>query len=130
MDDYSSGAFALFGPGQFRSLYPHLIRPQADSRFHIVGEAASANHAWIVGSLESAYRGVWMVLERFKCYDLQEKMAQEWGHVPELETGKDGYAHLLVALGMMKPEQLAKGEKRAVNAVVKGKKQDDGVESK
>ncbi|KAL8900786.1 MAG: hypothetical protein Q9207_005522 [Kuettlingeria erythrocarpa] len=31
MDDYSSGTFALFGPGQFRALYPHLIRPQADS---------------------------------------------------------------------------------------------------
>ena len=41
MDDFSSGAFALFGPGQFRSLYPHLVRPAADSRFHIVGEASS-----------------------------------------------------------------------------------------
>ena len=41
MDDFSSGAYAFFGPGQFRSLYPHLIRPAADSRFHIVGEAAS-----------------------------------------------------------------------------------------
>ena len=41
MDDFSSGAFAFFGPGQFRSLYPHLVRPAADSRFHIVGEAAS-----------------------------------------------------------------------------------------
>ncbi|KAL8787446.1 MAG: hypothetical protein Q9213_002223 [Squamulea squamosa] len=122
MDDYSSGAFALFGPGQFRALYPHLIRPQADSRFHIVGEAASSNHAWIVGSLESAYRGVWMVLERFKCFDLQEEMVKEFGHIPELETGKDGYAHLLVALGMLKPEQLAKGEKRVSNDVVKGKK--------
>ncbi|KAL8696600.1 MAG: hypothetical protein Q9224_002713, partial [Gallowayella concinna] len=90
MDDYSSGAFALFGPGQFRALYPHLIRPQADSRFHIVGEAASSNPAWIVGSLESAYRGVWMILERFKCFDLQEKMVKEFGHIPELETGKNG----------------------------------------
>ncbi len=33
--------YAFFGPGQFRSLYPHLVRPAADSRFHIVGEAAS-----------------------------------------------------------------------------------------
>ena len=41
MDDFSSGAYAFFGPGQFRSLYPHLVRPAADSRFHIVGEAAS-----------------------------------------------------------------------------------------
>ncbi|KAL8726335.1 MAG: hypothetical protein Q9166_006783 [cf. Caloplaca sp. 2 TL-2023] len=129
MDDYSSGAFALFGPGQFRSLYPTLIRPQADSRFHIVGEAASSNHAWIVGSLESAYRGVWMILERFKCYDLQEKMVAEYGNIPELETGKNGYAHLLVALGMMRPEQLVQGEKKAVNDVVKGRKQ-HGVAAK
>jgi len=34
-------AYAFFGPGEFRSLYPHLVRPAADSRFHIVGEAAS-----------------------------------------------------------------------------------------
>lgn len=111
MDDYSSGAFALFAPGQFRSLYPHLVRPHADSRFHIVGEAASANHAWIVGSIESAYRGVWCFLERFQCYDLQDKMAKEFGYIPELETGKDGVAHLLVALGMLKPQELATHEK-------------------
>ncbi|KAK3168533.1 hypothetical protein OEA41_004981 [Lepraria neglecta] len=117
MDDFSSGAFALFGPGQFRSLYPHLVRPAADSRFHIVGEASSANHAWIVGSIESAYRGVWNFLERFKAYDLQQKMIEEWGTVPELETGKDGFAHLLVALGMLTPEQLAKGEKEVVRGV-------------
>ncbi|KAI4086812.1 MAG: hypothetical protein LQ344_007249 [Seirophora lacunosa] len=115
MDDYSSGAYAFFGPGQFRSFYPHLIRPHADARFHIVGEAASANHAWIVGSIESAYRGVWLLLERFKCYDAQAKMAEEFGHVPELETGKDGVAHLLVALGMLKPAELARGEKEVVN---------------
>ncbi|KAL8995319.1 MAG: hypothetical protein Q9169_004923 [Polycauliona sp. 2 TL-2023] len=118
MDDYSSGAYAFFGPGQFRTLYPHLIRPQSDSRFHIVGEAASSNHAWIVGSLESAYRGVWMVLERFKCYDLQEKMEKEFGGIPELETGKNGVAHLLCALGMLPPKVVAKGEKAYNDAVV------------
>lgn len=112
MDDFSSGAFALFTPGQFRSLYPHLMRPHADARFHIVGEAASANHAWIVGSLESAYRGVWCFLERFKRYDLQDRMVEEFGHVPELETGTNGVAHLLVALGMCKPDDLAVEERR------------------
>ena len=114
MDDYSSGAFALFGPGQFRSLYPHLIRPYADSRFHICGEAASANHAWIVGSIESAYRAIWMFLERFDARDLQEKMKKEWGTIPELETGESGVAHLLVLLGMMSPETLAKSERELV----------------
>ncbi|KAL8648934.1 MAG: hypothetical protein Q9210_004698 [Variospora velana] len=115
MDDYSSGAYAFFGPGQFRAFYPHLIRPHADARFHIVGEAASANHAWIIGSIESAYRGVWLLLERFKCYDAQAKMVEEFGHVPELETGKEGVAHLLVKLGMLRPEELARGEKEVVN---------------
>lgn len=104
MDDYSSGAFALFGPGQFRYLYPHLIRPCADARFHIVGEAASSNHAWVVGSLESAYRGVWLFLERFRCYGLQKKMEANFGTIPELDTGDDGFAHLLIALGMI-PQQ-------------------------
>ena len=70
-----------------------------------------ANHAWVVGSLESAYRGVWNFLERFHCYDLQAKMVEEFGTVPELETGTDGFAHLLVMLGMLTPQQLAKREK-------------------
>ena len=111
MDDFSSGAFALFTPGQFRSLYPHLMRPHADSRFHIVGEAASANHAWIVGSLESAYRGVWCFLERFGRREEQERMVREFGEVPELETGREGVAHLLVALGRCRPEDLAVHER-------------------
>ena len=46
-------------------------------------------------------------------------MIEEFGTVPELETGKDGFAHLLVALGMLTPEQLAKGEKSVVQEVVK-----------
>ena len=62
-----------------------------------------------------------MTLERFKAYDLQEKMKQEWGNVPEVETGKGGFAHLLVALGMAEKGQLARGEKSTVNEVVKGK---------
>ena len=42
-------------------------------------------------------------------------MIDEFGHIPELETGKSGVAHLLVALGMLKPEELARGEKEVVN---------------
>lgn len=117
MDDCSSGAYGFFGPGQFRALYPHLIRPHADSRFHIVGEAASANHAWIVGSIESAYRGVWMILERFKCLKLQARMEQEFGTIPELETGPSGFAHLLNILGMLRPSQLAKAEREEAKRI-------------
>lgn len=115
MDDCSSGAYAFFGPGQFRSLYPHLIRPHSDSRFHIAGEAASANHAWIVGSLESAYRSVWMILERFQLFDLQKKMAAGFGTIVDIEAGDDGYAHLLNILGQLRPEHLANMEKEEDN---------------
>ena len=79
-----------------------------------------ANHAWIVGSLESAYRGVWNFLERFHCYDLQHKMVEEFGTIPELEMGKHGFAHLLVLLGMLTPQQLAKPEKIAAKEVMNG----------
>lgn len=37
-DPNTSGAFALFGPGQFQNLYPFLSRPTADGNLHIVGE--------------------------------------------------------------------------------------------
>ncbi|KAI9741659.1 MAG: hypothetical protein M1834_000043 [Cirrosporium novae-zelandiae] len=50
-DPRTAGAFALFGPDQFKNLYPYLSRPAADSKFHIVGEASSAHHAWVVGSV-------------------------------------------------------------------------------
>ncbi|KAL8943789.1 MAG: hypothetical protein Q9211_000872 [Gyalolechia sp. 1 TL-2023] len=50
-----------------------------------------------------------------------DKMVQEFGHVPELETGKNEVAHLLVALGMLRPEVLAGGEKKRVEDVMKGK---------
>ncbi len=86
------------------------MQPHADSRFHIVGEAASANHAWIAGSLNSAYRGIWCFLERFHAYDLQEKLQQEFGTIPELETGEYGVAHLLVALGKCKQVDFACGQ--------------------
>ena len=62
-----------------------------------------------------------MVLERFKCYDLQGKMEKEFGGIPELETGKEGVAHLLCALGMLSPKVLAKGEKAYNDLVARGK---------
>lgn len=58
-DPDTAGALVLFGPGQFSNLYPYLSRPAADAKFHIVGEAASAHHAWIVKSLDSAYWAVY-----------------------------------------------------------------------
>jgi hypothetical protein len=60
---------------------------------------------------------VWNFLERFHCCDLHDQMVQEFSTVPELETGTDGFAHLLVMLGMLTPQQLAKVEKSVVKDV-------------
>ncbi|MCJ1309870.1 hypothetical protein MMC25_003531 [Agyrium rufum] len=59
-DTSTTGAFAYFGPGQFRNMYPWIVR--TDGRHIIIGEAASAHHAWVVGALESAVRGVYQFL--------------------------------------------------------------------
>lgn len=54
-DSNTAGAFALFGPGQFRNVYPYFQTGQCKNKFWICGEAVSAHHAWISGSLDSAY---------------------------------------------------------------------------
>jgi hypothetical protein len=54
------GAFAFFGPQQFTHLYNDLTK--SDGRYMIIGEASSAHHAWVVGALESAVRGVYQFL--------------------------------------------------------------------
>ena len=51
----TTGAFALFGPGQFRNVYPLFQQGQCNNKFWICGEAISAHHAWISGALDSAY---------------------------------------------------------------------------
>jgi monoamine oxidase len=58
-DPNTAGAYALFGPSQFSQMYPDLVR---GSKHVIIGEAASTHHAWIVGALESAVRGVYNFL--------------------------------------------------------------------
>eukprot|EP00475_Leptophrys_vorax_P035814 TRINITY_DN5953_c0_g1_i2.p1 TRINITY_DN5953_c0_g1~~TRINITY_DN5953_c0_g1_i2.p1 ORF type:complete len:867 (-),score=210.06 TRINITY_DN5953_c0_g1_i2:68-2668(-) len=57
-DPYALGAFALFGPGQFMSLYDDLLIPEMNGRLHFSGEAVSLNHGWIVGALDASYRCV------------------------------------------------------------------------
>jgi len=59
-NELSTGAFAWFGPGQFRNMYPDII--STDGRHIVIGEVASSHHAWIVGALESAVRGVYQFL--------------------------------------------------------------------
>ena len=60
-DPGTTGAFAYFGPGQFRAMYPWIAN-RNDGNHIIIGEAASAHNAWVVGALESATRGVYQIL--------------------------------------------------------------------
>ncbi|KAH7024824.1 uncharacterized protein B0I36DRAFT_376639 [Microdochium trichocladiopsis] len=100
-DPFTSGAFALFGPGQFANLYPYLSRPGADSRFHICGEASSAHHAWIVGALDSALASVHRFLRRFELWEYREKLEKLWITPGEVEDDVTGTLHLQVALGKL-----------------------------
>jgi monoamine oxidase len=101
-DPNTAGAFALFAPGQYSNFYPYLSRPAADSKFHIVGEAASTHHAWIVGALDSAHAAVYRFLHRFGMkYEIQ-MLEEKWGKVDELESGREGTVHLQVMLGMLR----------------------------
>jgi monoamine oxidase len=84
-DEFSCGAFALFSPGQFSTLIPQLLRPASDGRFVIVGEHASANHAWIVGALDSAVRGLKQILTRLNLTKELDDMIKEFTDVDELK---------------------------------------------
>jgi hypothetical protein len=75
-DEFTQGAFALYGPSQFSDLYPSLIQPAAGGHLHIAGEAASAHHAWIAGALDSANRAVAEVLISTKGPEF--KKPSEW----------------------------------------------------
>jgi monoamine oxidase len=100
-DPFTSGAFAMFGPGQFSNFYPYLVRPAADSRFHICGEASSGHHGWVSGSLDSALGSVHKFLKRFDMWEKQQKLKDLWDIPSEVEDGFDGTLHLQVALGMV-----------------------------
>lgn len=104
-DPYASGAFALFGPGQFSNLYPYLARPTADGKLHFVGEATSAHHAWLVGALDSAYRAVHHFLQRFNRHEGLRRLENIWDTPAELETGESGTAHLQMMLGRLRPAE-------------------------
>jgi monoamine oxidase len=61
-DEFTRGAFALYGPGQFTEMYPSITRPAGGGRLHFAGEATSVHHAWVAGALASAWRAVAEVL--------------------------------------------------------------------
>lgn len=94
----SVGAFAYFGPGQFKNMYPFVIKN--DGKHIIVGEVASAHHAWVVGALESAVRGVYQFLNKHSSLDKaaataalayeNDEIAMPYGPLPaEFDRTKD-----------------------------------------
>ncbi|KAG8992707.1 hypothetical protein FRB94_013459 [Tulasnella sp. JGI-2019a] len=79
-DQYTAGAFAHFGPGQFGNTDKEgfsLQSPAAGGRLHFAGEATSIHHGWVLGSLNLAWRAVHNAV----MYDqtLVEKLIEEWG---------------------------------------------------
>jgi monoamine oxidase len=60
--EYTRGAFAFFGPGQFTEQFPFVSRPAGKGFLHFAGEATSVHHAWIAGALASAWRAVAEIL--------------------------------------------------------------------
>lgn len=57
-NQYTMGAFAHFGPGQFSTFFSDIVHPAGYGRFHFAGEVASHHHAWVSGALDSAKRVV------------------------------------------------------------------------
>jgi len=92
-DEYTQGAFALYGPSQFNDLYPGLCQPAAGGRLHIAGEAASAHHAWVAGALDSVSRAFAEVLISAK--GPQFKTPEEWNlpHEVDLDLLTQQIAH-------------------------------------
>ncbi|KAK7686113.1 hypothetical protein QCA50_010925 [Cerrena zonata] len=90
-DQYTRGAFAHFGPGQFgrafdhKSLFASLKAPAANGRLHIAGEATSVHHGWILGAVNSAWRAVYNALIHRP--EKRRELIERWG-VPDEESEK------------------------------------------
>ncbi|CUS12591.1 unnamed protein product [Tuber aestivum] len=89
-NQYSMGAYASFGPGQFSNMYPELTKPAAKGNLHFIGEATSTHHAWIVGALESVDRGISEIFIKEQRADLIERHEKKWeqGEAEHGDTAK------------------------------------------
>ncbi|KAF8429584.1 hypothetical protein EV426DRAFT_527250 [Tirmania nivea] len=98
-DPNANSAFALYGAGQFSNMYPSISRPAAyNDRLYLIGEATSVHHAWVVGALNSAWRGIYDMLIAAGCKETDSRIRRLkkvplqpdgtydescWGPVPE-----------------------------------------------
>ena len=85
------------------------MRPAADSRFVIIGEAASANHAWIVGALDSAVRGLTQILTGLGLTEKVNELEKEFGESAELQKEQLNKQILLGRLGQDALDKLKVG---------------------
>ncbi|KAF6811931.1 L-amino acid oxidase [Colletotrichum musicola] len=84
---YSNGAFAIFGPGQYSSTMPWLMRPAADGHMHFAGEALSSGHAWIIGALNSAWRTVFEILNTEGMAEKKDQFVEQWKCIDDVDLG-------------------------------------------
>lgn len=79
-DQYTGGAFALFGPGQFKHVYPAFQELHCQNKLAICGEAVSAHHAWISGAIDSAYSaGLKWLVAKGRVHEQAKLKASEFG---------------------------------------------------
>jgi monoamine oxidase len=103
-DEFTTGAFGMFGPGQFATLFSYLQMPAAGGNLFFVGELTSIYHGWIVAALNSAYRGVHQMLVKEGEEELRLQLEKEWGIDPEYEPNPEGPTGWQVFLGSLGPE--------------------------
>ncbi|KAF4465351.1 L-amino acid oxidase [Fusarium albosuccineum] len=77
-DPYTGGAFALFGPGQFKNVYPEFQHLFCEGKFAMCGEALSTHHAWISGALDSAYATVMRWLQYHELTGRISYLKESW----------------------------------------------------
>ncbi|KAG9050158.1 hypothetical protein FS837_007457 [Tulasnella sp. UAMH 9824] len=132
----SQGAFAFFGPGQFRRLYQSLTHPAAGGYLHMAGEAISPRHAWIVGALDASWRAVleilwgsgpvgWALVKEFKTLWGEN---EEWVPTTQFKKPLPQANHLIRGAGM--EARVSKVAKVAKVAKVEEEKEGDIEEAK
>lgn len=77
------GAFALFAPGQFKSLYPTLLTPEFNGCLNLAGECCSVHHGWIVGALDSAYNAVNNILHQAGAIKKIGQLEKTWASLTQ-----------------------------------------------
>lgn len=90
--EYSLGAFAFFGPGQFSTNLPYLLIPAWQGHMHFGGEALSSGHGWIIGALNSAWRNVMEILDTEGLTDKKAQLVSMWGDIDEVDKGWYNYS--------------------------------------